>query len=231
MRILAIDTALERCAACIMADASPEPLAQESMDLARGHAEALLPLVERVIARVEGGFESLDRVAVTVGPGSYTGLRVGLSAARRGGAGLRHPGRRRHHPVGPAGAAARGGRRFPRQGYLLAAAIDARHGHVYFQALSQDGGIAVPPSLLPLPKPCVSSGTARRRSPAPRPGARRRRDRLGNRAVVRKGTSPRRSPGWPRSASSPTRPRPLARPLYLRGPDAQPQDHARLARR
>ena len=78
MRILAIDTALERCAACIMADDSPEPLAEETMDLARGHAEALLPLVERVIARVEGGFESLDRVAVTVGPGSYTGLRVGL---------------------------------------------------------------------------------------------------------------------------------------------------------
>ena len=52
------------------------------MTLARGHAEALLPLVERVMARFEGGFEGLARVAVTVGPGSYTGLRVGLSAAR-----------------------------------------------------------------------------------------------------------------------------------------------------
>ncbi|MFD0938534.1 tRNA (adenosine(37)-N6)-threonylcarbamoyltransferase complex dimerization subunit type 1 TsaB, partial [Methylobacterium trifolii] len=76
MRILAIDTALELCAACVAADDADEPLARESMALARGHAEALLPLVERVMARIEGGFESLDRIAVTVGPGSYTGLRV-----------------------------------------------------------------------------------------------------------------------------------------------------------
>jgi tRNA threonylcarbamoyladenosine biosynthesis protein TsaB len=82
VRILAIDTALDACAACVATDASDDLLAQESMVLARGHAEALLPLVERVISRIEGGFESLDRVAVTVGPGSYTGLRVGLSAAR-----------------------------------------------------------------------------------------------------------------------------------------------------
>ena len=48
----------------------------------RGHAEALLPLIDRVMARVEGGFASLDGVAVTVGPGSFTGLRVGIAAAR-----------------------------------------------------------------------------------------------------------------------------------------------------
>jgi hypothetical protein len=49
----------------------------------RGHAEALLPLIERVMAQVEGGFASLDRIAVTVGPGSFTGIRVAISAARR----------------------------------------------------------------------------------------------------------------------------------------------------
>jgi hypothetical protein len=43
--------------------------------------EALLPLVERVTARVEGGFESLDRVAVTVGPGSYWARGSGASSA------------------------------------------------------------------------------------------------------------------------------------------------------
>ena len=60
-------------------DDSDDLLAEESMPLVRGHAEALLPLIERIMARVEGGFEGLDRIAVTVGPGSYTGLRVGLS--------------------------------------------------------------------------------------------------------------------------------------------------------
>src|SRR5437764_13570100 len=57
-------------------------MAQESIIMERGHAEALLPLVDRVMARVEGAFAALDRVAVTVGPGSYTELRVGIAAAR-----------------------------------------------------------------------------------------------------------------------------------------------------
>ena len=48
----------------------------------RGHAEALVPLIDRVVGAVEGGFPSLDRVAVTIGPGSFTGLRVGIAAAR-----------------------------------------------------------------------------------------------------------------------------------------------------
>ena len=48
----------------------------------RGHAEALIPLIERVMGGIDGGFGSLDRIAVTVGPGSFTGLRVGIAAAR-----------------------------------------------------------------------------------------------------------------------------------------------------
>ncbi len=73
MRVLAIDTALGACAAAVVELASAEPLAMESIVLERGHAEALMPLVERVMARVEGGFASLTRVAVSVGPGSFTG--------------------------------------------------------------------------------------------------------------------------------------------------------------
>ena len=107
MRCLAIDTALNGCSACVLETGAAEPLAMETLPIERGHAEALLPLVERVMAKVEGGFGSLDRVAVTVGPGSFTGLRVGLSAARaiaggtsgdpgrarRASAGCRGPGR------------------------------------------------------------------------------------------------------------------------------------------
>src|SRR4051812_5131957 len=82
VRILAIDTALGACSACIWQAGEPKPLASETIEMERGHAEALLPLIDRVSAHVEGGFEALDRIAVTVGPGSYTGLRVGISAAR-----------------------------------------------------------------------------------------------------------------------------------------------------
>ena len=91
MRILALDTALPAVCACVLDTATPEPLASETIVMERGHAEALLPLVERVMAKVEGGFASLDRIAVTVGPGSFTGIRVAISAARSFGVALDIP--------------------------------------------------------------------------------------------------------------------------------------------
>lgn len=47
-----------------------------------GHAEALMPMVERVMAQANLSFAELDRLAVTTGPGSFTGMRIGISAAR-----------------------------------------------------------------------------------------------------------------------------------------------------
>lgn len=82
MRILAIDTALGRVAACVLEDDAEEPLADESLAMDRGHAEALIPLIDRVVGRVDGGLATVDRVAVTVGPGSFTGIRVGVAAAK-----------------------------------------------------------------------------------------------------------------------------------------------------
>src|SRR6202035_327921 len=85
MKILAIDTALPAISACVLDDgagSADSPEAIETIAMERGHAEALLPLIDRVMARVEGGFASLGRVAVTVGPGSFTGIRIGLAAAR-----------------------------------------------------------------------------------------------------------------------------------------------------
>ena len=50
--------------------------------MVRGHAEALMPLMARVMSQSRLEFAELDRIAVTVGPGSFTGLRVGVAAAR-----------------------------------------------------------------------------------------------------------------------------------------------------
>ena len=91
MRILAIDTALPAISACVLDEGAESPELIETIAMERGHAEALLPLIERVMARVEGGFASLDRVAVTVGPGSFTGLRVGIAAARAIGVACKVP--------------------------------------------------------------------------------------------------------------------------------------------
>src|SRR6266404_8592747 len=82
MLILAIDTALDACAAAVLDTESGRLIAQESESMKRGHAEALMPMIARVIKASGIGFSGLDRIAVTTGPGSFTGLRVGLSAAR-----------------------------------------------------------------------------------------------------------------------------------------------------
>ena len=82
MLILAIDTALDACAAAVLDTASSKVIAQESQAMKRGHAEALMPLIARVMKESGVAFDALDRIAVTTGPGSFTGLRVGLSAAR-----------------------------------------------------------------------------------------------------------------------------------------------------
>jgi len=68
MLILAIDTALDACAAAVLDTESGRLIAQESLAMKRGHAEALMPLIARVIKASGVGFAGLDRIAVTTGP-------------------------------------------------------------------------------------------------------------------------------------------------------------------
>ena len=91
MRILAIDTSLSAISVCLYDGDGRAVIAGETVPMERGHAEALLPLVEDVIHRVRSGFSRVDKVAVTVGPGSFTGIRVGISAAKGFGIALEAP--------------------------------------------------------------------------------------------------------------------------------------------
>ncbi len=82
MRVLAIDTALAACSAAVLDTQQGGIIARESLPMLRGHAEALMPLIRRVMDEAGTAFRDLDRVVVTTGPGSFTGLRVGIAAAR-----------------------------------------------------------------------------------------------------------------------------------------------------
>lgn len=80
MIVLAIDSALDACSVAVTRDG--ETLAHVSEQMNRGQAERLAPMVRDVAAQAGVSFDQIDRVAVTTGPGSFTGVRVGLSFAR-----------------------------------------------------------------------------------------------------------------------------------------------------
>jgi len=134
MRILAIDTSCGAASAAVYDDVARATLALESTPMAHGHAEALGPMVERGMRAVEGGFATIGRVAVCVGPGSFTGIRVGLAMARAIALTLETPIVGVSTLVGLAGPLLEE----PRSG-LIGAAIDAKHGSVYFQLFESSG--------------------------------------------------------------------------------------------
>lgn len=79
--LLALETSDRLCAACLYDEAKRELLASETLDIGRGHAELLMGVIETVLARAEVKFSQLTSIAACIGPGSFTGIRVGVSAA------------------------------------------------------------------------------------------------------------------------------------------------------
>jgi tRNA threonylcarbamoyl adenosine modification protein YeaZ len=152
-RVLAIDTALGACAAAVCEAGNPVPLACESIEMAKGHAEALMPLIQRVVGDTDGGFAALSRVAVTIGPGSFTGLRIGVAAARAIGLAAGIP------VVGVSTLAAYAAPLItPDESSIIAAAIDARNGLIYFQSFAPGGRTMVPARITGLREAARSIG-------------------------------------------------------------------------
>src|SRR4029077_5585538 len=145
MLILAIDTALDACAAAVLDIDTGRLIARESQAMKRGHAEALMPLIARVIKAAGIAFAALDRIAVTTGPGSFTGLRVGLSAARGIALAADKP------VVGLTTLTAFAAPIVAENGeHPIIAAIDARHDHVYLQVVGGDGSPLIHPKVAPI---------------------------------------------------------------------------------
>ncbi|CAN0311131.1 unnamed protein product [Phaeothamnion confervicola] len=227
MRVLAIDTALEACSAAVLDTTRGEVVASESLPMVRGHAEALIPLIARVMREAMIEFAELDRIAVTSGPGSFTGLRVGISAARGIAMTAGKP------AYGLTTLAAFAAPHIAADDSIpVAVAIDARHEHVYLQVFGPGGRTLVAPRIASIAdavrvtatRPARIVGTAARLVAAAWPAAEPAPQLVEQRGapdiawVARLGAAAGGTPGAPK-------------PLYLRAPDAQPQGAARLQRR
>jgi tRNA threonylcarbamoyladenosine biosynthesis protein TsaB len=125
LTVLGIDTSAAACSAALWRDGAA--VASERVDMARGHAEALMPMIERVMAGT--AYQALDAVAVTAGPGAFTGLRIGLATARGIALAARIPA----IGVSVFAAVAAGVPETERRGRALAVAIDTKRGDVYLQ--------------------------------------------------------------------------------------------------
>jgi len=217
MLILAIDTALDACAACVLDTDAGRLIARESQVMKRGHAEALMPLIAHVIELSGIGFAALDRISVTTGPGSFTGLRVGLSAARGIALAANRP------VVGVTTLSVYAAPVVIRDNDSpIISAIDARHDHVYFQVVSGNGTPLISPRVAPVEE---ALGASRFGAPhlvgnaANILAARWPAGALPPVSVDMQGAPDIAWVAWLGAAASPdTAP---ARPFYLRAPDAK----------
>jgi tRNA threonylcarbamoyladenosine biosynthesis protein TsaB len=80
MKILAIDSSGGGCSAAVLGGG--RLLAEESAAMLRGQAEHLVPMIARVMRAAGLGFGELDLIAVTLGPGAFTGVRIGIATAQ-----------------------------------------------------------------------------------------------------------------------------------------------------
>jgi tRNA threonylcarbamoyladenosine biosynthesis protein TsaB len=227
MRVLAIDTALASCSAAIFDTEHGHIVASDSEPMVRGHAEALMPLVQRVMDAAHLAFPAIDRVAVTTGPGSFTGLRVGVAAARGIALAAGKP------VVGVTTLSAYAAPHMAADDSIpVVAVIDARHSHVYLQHFSPGGRTLTAPRFAALheaarvagQKPaCIVGSAAQAVADAMSPSDSRplivdARGAPDIAWVARMGAV------VPESEVPPA-------PLYLRAADAQPQYAMQLPRR
>lgn len=154
MKLLAIDTASSACSAALLS--GDRIVAARSETMERGHAEALVPMVADILASASancpGGVMDLDCLAVTVGPGAFTGVRIGLATAggMAAAAGLPLVGLTTLEVV----AAAE-----PSEGRPLLVALNSKRRDVYVQLFDAGGhALTAPQALLPEAIPSLLPG-------------------------------------------------------------------------
>lgn len=144
LTVLAIDTAMGSCAVCC-APRGGAAAVSRCVPMPHGHATALVPMVQEVMAGAGIGFAALDLIAVTTGPGSFTGIRTGLSTARALGLahdipvlGLTTPEVLAQQAVAAGSADAYDG---------ICVTIDSRRPEIFFQFFGKTGQAQTDPAM------------------------------------------------------------------------------------
>ncbi|HEY3637474.1 MAG TPA: tRNA (adenosine(37)-N6)-threonylcarbamoyltransferase complex dimerization subunit type 1 TsaB [Rhizomicrobium sp.] len=219
MKILAVDTALGACSAALLDGEDILAHAFEVME--RGHAERLAPMVQEVMSSAGMAFDAVERLAVTIGPGTFTGQRVGYAFMRGLKLALKRP------LVGITTLSAMAHAAMANAGVQAGAVLhDARRGEVYFtlvtknttqmpdQLISFDDGVsAILKFIESFDGRLVVAGTAARE--AVRAVEANRHEALHSEIVAPDAI-------WvARLALTAPEPETVPRPLYLRPPDAR----------
>ena len=222
MRLLAIDAAQGGLAVGIFDRSAP--LAVRRRAAGHGNADIIVSLIAEIAAEAGVPLASIERVGVTVGPGSFTGVRVGIAAARGFalGAGIASVGVA-SLPCFAAPYIAAG-----ESSQILAVALDARHGNAFAQAFNASGVSIFGPCFMPVAKlaaalpmqPVLAIGTA---------AAQLVSDlwTIGGRARLAS-AAPDPDLAWVARLAAAAPEGAAPRPLYLKAPDAVPAGMQRL---
>ncbi|MCQ1852632.1 tRNA (adenosine(37)-N6)-threonylcarbamoyltransferase complex dimerization subunit type 1 TsaB [Neorhizobium galegae] len=220
MIILAIDTAGVDCSAALYDSAAGKMLSEVTETIGKGHAERLMSVIDEALAAASLPLKAVERVAVVIGPGSFTGIRVGVAAARGFALALGV------ESVGVTTLEALALKFLGEHpGQPVVVAMDAKRNEIYTQAFSAKGEALSQPAAL---SPEDASELARSLSAAMTGSWVEHslgkgvdeydgRDRFDIAIVARIAAEK------PADAQRP-------KPLYLRGPDAKPQTGFALAR-
>ena len=218
MIVLALDTAGIDCAAALYDSETGRVLAEVCETIGKGHAERLMAMIDEALAASGLVLADLDRVAVTVGPGSFTGIRVGVAAARALALALGI------EAVGVTTLAVLAAiHRETGADQPVFVAMDAKRGEVYAQVFAADGAVLSEPVELAIADAealparygaaVAGSGAPLLAGAAEGSGP----DHFSIAHVARLGAD--LQPGAARP-----------KPLYLRAPDAKPQTGFALSR-
>ncbi|MBR7653200.1 tRNA (adenosine(37)-N6)-threonylcarbamoyltransferase complex dimerization subunit type 1 TsaB [Ochrobactrum oryzae] len=217
MKILALDTAASWCSVAVYDSDGDVVLADVSENIGKGHAEVLMDYVERAVTEAKLSLREMDRVAVNIGPGSFTGVRIGVSAARGFALALGVP------AIGITAfeaLAAEAQSLSPEKPVLVV--LDAHRGEIYAQSFNAKGLPSAKPLVLSREEAEALAASQAKNTVLAGSAAPAINDVIDSRFTLGPVEPTAKIGIYARLASS-RQPGDAPKPLYMRGPDAKPQ--------